>query len=830
MNTIRQLWTLAVAALLALAALAAPARAGEPLPPYASGSDIIATTPSTDDGALGAQFNPAQWGVLERSEFSFFWTDQQFRPNKLDDWGFAVGHGLGFSLRYTDGPSPSGPPASITDYQIGVGGGDGAGYGGLSFGFSGPGKAAYGRESYLALGGISRPSRKLDVGLAGRFALEGGDLDGMLDVGVRPLGDPRLMLFGDYSLSKGDRWDDGPLEGGVAVQPIPGLMASGRWSPDDQFQLTVGVTLRRSTFRAAPRYTGGNLGTTAYVIRMDPPTRGIDPGKKVNAGRYFLNQDLKGRVVYQPYRIGDKGSIALLKIVTQLQFAAKEPTVGGVTLNLSGLTANPSITWEIREGLLAVRKAGKKVIVYCDNLDMNRYYLASAADRIIMDPMGVMAIPGVQFSRTYVKNLLTKWGLGFEEWRYYKYKTAMEMFSRTDMSAADREQFQAMADESYRSYAAGIVASGRMTRTDFDSIVNTEPVLTAQRLLALRWVDQIGTAQDLKTAARAIGNPHARLLGYDALSSMRWQPDETWGPVPTIALVYAVGPCAMDTGIKARETSKQLRAYRKSRGVDAVVMRVDSPGGDALASDLVAREMKAYAQVGKPLFVSQGRVAASGGYWISMDAQSISTSPFTITGSIGVIGGWIWDDGFNKKTGFTSDHVQVGSSADLLGGIRLPLLGANLPERNLNASEQAVVKANIEEVYDGFTTRVANARGIDVARVREIAQGRVYMGTAAVPLKLVDRVATLEQTLDAAKQAAGVRPGRRVRIVEYPEPGWIRLPGILSGVASRGGRSALTESMPEYDAFVTQQIIDNPGRPLLLAPGSLLPAEVPSGY
>jgi protease-4 len=817
---------LVLAGALLAAGASAPAlgSSGEPFPPYSSGSNVIATTPSTDDGALGALFNPAQWGVLERPEASFFWSDQNYQPNKMDNWGFAVGRGLGFTLRYTDGPTASAPVASVTDYQVGIGGGSGSHFSGLAFGFSGPGKGAYGRESYLAAGEIFRPSRRVDVGLAGRFAPEGGDLDGMLDVGIRPLGDPRLLLFGDYAIGSGDRWDDGSLEGGLAIEPVPGIMAAGRWSEDARFQLTVGVTLRRSGFRAAPRYSDGDLGSTSYVVRLDPPVRGVDIAARRRRGRHFLEMDLKGRVVYQPYRFGDKNSMSLLGLLAQLQFAEKDPAVGGVAINLSGFEANPTMAWEIREKLLELRQRGKKVVVYCDNLDLTRYYLASAADRILMDPLGLMVVPGVQLSRTYLAGLLAKLGLGFEEWRYYRYKSALEALSRTDMSPADREQFQDLVDAAYGAYAAGVTASGRITRAEFDSVVNAEPLLTAPRLLQLRWIDQVGTAQDLRAAARAIGDPRADLVGYRALSRRRWQPDETWGPVPTIALVYAVGPCAMDTGIKARETSKQLREYRRSGTVDAVVMRVDSPGGEALASDLVAREMRAYAAADKPLYVSQGRVAASGGYWISMDADSISTTPFTVTGSIGVIGGWIWDDGFSAKTGLTSDHVQVGKSADLLGGIRIPLVGATLPERNLTESEQSLVQRNFAAIYDDFTGRVASARGLDVARVREIAEGRVYMGPDAVTLKLVDRVATLDETIEAAKRAAGVEPGRRVRIVEYPKPGFLKLPGILSALGGGGAETAPASPLG-YDGLVTQQIVDNPGQPLLLAPGPWLPAE-----
>lgn len=810
--------------LLLLAAAPGRASGSEPLPPYSTDSDILATTPSTDDGAIGAMFNPAQWGVLERPELSFFWSDQNVEPNKMDNWGFAMGEGLGFSLRYSDQEFPGGP-SSVTDYQLGFGSGSGSHFGGLAYGFSGPGKGAYGRENYVAAGEIGRPTAWLDYGITARFPLKGGDLDGMLDVGIRPLGDPRLLLFGDYSLSEGDRWDDGPLEGGIAVEPVPGLMAAARWSPDDLFQLTVGVTLQRTAFRAAPRYEGGSLGATSYAIRLSPPNRGVDLDARRNRGRRFLEIDLNGRVVYQPYRFGDKGSIGLLRLLDQIQLAIDDPTVGGVAVNLSGFEANPSMVWEIREKLVAVKKRDKKVIVYCDNLDMGRYYLASAADRIVMDPLGALVIPGVQISRTYMKNLLDKMGLGFDEWRFYKYKTALEALSRTDMSTADREQFQALADAAYGSYAKDIVASGRMTRAAFDSVVNQEPYLTARRLLQLRWIDRIGTAQDLRTVAREIGNPRAVLVTYAPLERRRWQPDETWGERPTIALVYAVGACDMDRGIKARQTSKQLRQYRESRNVDAVVMRVDSPGGDPLASDLVAREMKLYAESGKPMLVSQGRVAASGGYWISMNAQSISTSPFTVTGSIGVIGGWLWDDGFGKKTGLTSDHVQVGRSADLLGGLRIPLLGATLPERNLNASELRLVEQNIGALYDDFVARVAQARRLEVPRVREIAEGRVYMGPEAQDLKLVDRVATLDETIEEAKREAGIPTGREVRIVEYPKPGLLKLPRILSGFASSGVPAAPPETGLDYEVRVTQEIIDHPGRPLLLTPGPLLPAE-----
>jgi len=189
-------------------------------------------------------------------------------------------------------------------------------------------------------------------------------------------------------------------------------------------------------------------------------------------------------------------------------------------------------------------------------------------------------------------------------------------------------------------------------------------------------------------------------------------------------------------------------------------MRADSPGGDPLASDLVAGEIRALKAARKPVLVSQGRVAGSGGYWISMDADTITTTPFTVTGSIGVIGGWAWNEGFGKKTGFSSDRVQVGKSADLLGGIRLPILGATLPERNLDAAERKQIERSFAELYDDFTSKVAAARKLDVARVRELAEGRIYLGRPAVENRLIDRVATLDETIEAAFESSSTRRRR----------------------------------------------------------------------
>ena len=183
---------------------------------------------------------------------------------------------------------------------------------------------------------------------------------------------------------------------------------------------------------------------------------------------------------------------------------------------------------------------------------------------------------------------------------------------------------------------------------------------------------------------------------------------DDWKARPRIALVYGIGVCAMDEGIKGRWLHKQFKKLAKDNSVKAVVFRVDSPGGESLPSDLVAEELRQCAKE-KPVIVTQGQAAGSGGYWISMYGDRILAGPNTITGSIGVIGGWIWDDGLGEKLGMTSDHVQRGEHIDATAGVSLPLLG-RIPGRPLTDKENARVKKLVLTMYDRFIAKVAQDR------------------------------------------------------------------------------------------------------------------------
>ena len=332
-------------------------------------------------------------------------------------------------------------------------------------------------------------------------------------------------------------------------------------------------------------------------------------------------------------------------------------TIDGIALNLTGFRGRPSLLWELRQKLQEIQAAGKKVFIHADRLTPNTYYLASVADHLTLDPWGNIAVPGYALSRTYLKGTLEKLGLGFQELRYFEYKSAMETYSRDDMSAADREQRQRIVDVLYETMREDVSRSRNVSYAEFDRLVDEKTILSPDEALELGLIDGISRWDQLPVALK---NQGAQLVAATPVESVRTFWDDQWGLPRKIPVVYAVGACAMDSGIKGRQTSQYLRRLAADPTVAAVVLRADSPGGDPLPSDLVAGAVRQLKDAGKPVIVSQGDVAASGGYWISMDGTEVLTTPFTITGSIGVIGGWIWDDGLTDKVGITSAVVERG--------------------------------------------------------------------------------------------------------------------------------------------------------------------------
>jgi len=776
-------------------------------------------------GAAGAFVNPAAWALNDRAGAAFWWDDRDRTGRSLENWGFSWGHRLGVSAQHRT----YWQDRTVTDWQLGwTTGGDRAALG-LAWRFASGDKTAVGRENSLVLGTVHRPGRALSVGAALVHSVESDAREAHLDVGVRPFSSPLLTLFADYTVRGG--LTDGYANVGALVQPVPGLQLGVKLpNPGDSGEwpavFSIGVTLNGLGLHALPGRDGdGHATFTSYLVETESPRAPLPVEPKLFGAeppRYLALNLENRRITYSKYRWFDDQRIAWLDLARVLRAARDDPDLAGVAVHTAGLRARTSLLWELAHELDALRAAGKEVILQSDRMGMLGMMLAGSADVVCLDPEGELTLPGMDLSRTYFKDLLAKLGLGFRALQYFDHKTAVEALSRSDMSPADREQRGRIVDVFYETVAAAVQAGRGLDPAAFDAIVDGSPMLYADEAVAAGLVDVAQRWPDLGGWLRE--NRGAVLTGPDP-DWFRAYPAERWGAPPTVAVVYALGECAMDTGIRGRATSAYLRSLVDDPDVVAVVLRADSPGGDPLPSDLVAEALVKLKEAGKPVVISQGDVAASGGYWISMAGTEILSTPLTVTGSIGVISGWLWDRELHEKTGVDTDGVSRGAHADLFRQVRYPV-GLSLPARDMSDEEAEVAKDRVLYLYDRFVNAVAKHRGLTPERVREIAGGRVWMGGDALGLGLVDGIGGLMDAVDRAGELAGLTEAPRLReypprpLVELPKLG-LPLPGLgaLVALPRLGGVPAPAAPPADPLTALLERLADGNGRPAaVLAP------------
>lgn len=770
---------------------AAGALAGDDVLPFADyrlESWYLPQSPAVTSGPAASFFNPAAWAMSDRGALDFWWNDTRVRSD-LDNWGLALGRGLGFGMRQTTLGSTA-DSYRIYDYLVGFSQGTRAGTFGVGYRWAHGETRRTPRQKALSVGFIGRPSRHFTFGASGIASLESDAGQAIFDLGVRPLGKPWLTLFADWSVNHDDAFfADGEWGAGLEVRPLRGLHLGGKvreipGTDDLEYSAMLGLTLGTSNLSAHARYDADDEPVNAtYMLRANPPFAGLrDEDLQIFGQKtYYYTLSLENKVVtYQKYRYFDERRVAWLDLLRQMEDIAASDRIEGVAINLAGTRFRTSLLWEFRQQLLSLKAAGKEVIVHLDRADARLYYLASAADRITMDPYGGISMPGMALSRSYLKGTLAKLGLGFQEHRYFKYKSAAETLSRDRMSEADREQRQRIVDVVYETIRDEVAAARGMEPGQIDGIIDElGEVLTREAVsrglvdASARW-DQLG--RWLKE------NRRKRFAPQGVLTPRVARTDEPWGALPTIPVVFTVGECAMDSGIKGRATSAYLRGLVNDPDVVAVVLRADSPGGDPLPSDLITDAVMQLKKAGKPVIVSQGDVAASGGYWISMEGSKILTTPLTVTGSIGVISGWVYEDGLGEKTGITSDAVSRGKHADLYSTMSVPLLGS-VPRRAKNQEELDRTEVIIRDMYEDFVAAVARGRGMETDAVHAIAQGRVWMGGDAIENGLCDGFGSLADAIDMARREAGL-DDRRYQVVEYPPRRLFQLPGLMPGLPS----------------------------------------------
>ena len=743
----------------------------QPFAPYAERSEFMPAVPGAGPGLYGF-VNPAVLTQVRGIESTFAWSDRGGGGG--NEWGmFTAFPRIGFGFLRQSGNDRRG--AETDEYRLAFSGGDGAAGLGVGFGW-GRGPRSLRPENHLSAGALLRPARHLSLGLTWISDLRARAREAAVEVAVRPLGSPRLTFSADAAMANDRAGGERFWSAGGAVELWHGLALSARYR-DDRIA-AIGL---RFGFGEGAVQTGHLIG-----LGDGEPSRGL---YSVNFAGFqgdglglvkrrqpgYLHLKLAGPVRYRRYTLFD-GSRTLISLLSQIERARTDPGIGGVALNLSGIRIGYENSWELREQLQALRDDGKRVVVYIDYAGLRLFHLASVADRILLDPSGMLVLEGFVAGGTYLKGALDRIGVGVEELRYREYKSAMETLIRDSMSEADREQWQAFVDDLYSGARADIAAARGLEEEEVDRLVDEVTLFLPEDARGQGLVDTLARWDAVDAVLESLeGRPVAK-------TGLAPRLDRSWGEPPRLAVLYALGVCAMDTGIRARRLVDDIERVREDGRVKAVVLRVDSPGGEVLASDLVAGAMRRLKEE-KPVIVSQGAVAASGGYWISMYADSIVAAPVTLTGSIGVILGWYYNSGLKERLGLATDRVQAGARADLPFGLQLPLLGT-LPDRNLREDERAIVDAAMGATYDRFVREVAASRGLSTEAVEAVAKGRIWSGSRALEAGLVDELGGLTTALRLARERAGLKPDRPVVIDEYPRPGlvdWDRLAPNLIG-------------------------------------------------
>jgi protease-4 len=508
----------------------------------------------------------------------------------------------------------------------------------------------------------------------------------------------------------------------------------------------------------------------------------------------------------------------------RLQQAAREKSIKGVLLDIRSVSIGWAKLNEIQTAIRSVRDAGKPVWARMTDASTKEYLLAAACDRILIPESATLMLTGLRAEVTFYRNLLENLDIKADMLRVGAFKSAAEPFTRTEMSEEFRREMEELLDDYYASIVSQISTARHLTEEQVKAIID-EGMLPAARAKELGLVDDLAYEDQIVELIRN-GDPlldvrlredyrkkkHSTELDFFALMELIGGGGTEKGSVrPRIAVLYAEGPIVSgnlpagllgESGISSDKLVPLIQKLGKDDNVRAIVLRVDSPGGSALASDLIWRALEA---TGKPLVASMGDTAASGGYYISMGADRIFAEPGTITGSIGVVGGKVSFEGLMKKVGVTMSVVQRGKNAGVMS-----------PAGAFTDNEREVMQRMLNTIYEQFTQKAAAGRKMEYSKLEELARGRIYTGRRARELGLIDEVGTLADAILYARGLAGDSDEKLdLDILPKPQSPLEMLLGQSDSV-SDSPAAVLLEMLPEsfrpavQHLKVVQQLVQEP--------------------
>ncbi len=547
----------------------------------------------------------------------------------------------------------------------------------------------------------------------------------------------------------------------------------------------------------------------ALTIALPAALRAADEPKKSDAPKTPIVAELtlKGNILEEPSPVGFEGAPLVDNMQTILERMTKakaDKDVKALVLRVRTLQLGWARANELREAIKAFRKSGKKVYAYLEEVDNKDFFVACAADEIVVPEGGWLMVKGMAAQVTFYKTLFDKLGVKADWMQVGKYKSYGEPYTRTSMSPAFREEMTSLLNDTHDLLAEAVAEPQGISLEAATELVDNGPY-TPKDALKAGLISRVGYENDMVDAVKSdihektvkldpkYGKPKvdtdfSGLAGFmkmmQALSGESAKKPES--KLPKVALIYASG--AITTGKSSGESIlgeasmgsetvvKHLQEAADDKTVKAIVLRVDSPGGSALASDLIWREVT---RIEKPIVASMGDVAASGGYYISMGADKVYAEPGTITGSIGVTGGKFVLGGLMDKLGVTTDTIAVGKNGTILS-VMTPF----------SETEKAAMQRLMDETYKQFVGKAAEGRKKSFDDIDKLAGGRVYTGRQAKKLGLVDELGTLDVAIVSAKRLGGIAEDSKAEMLILPKPQGL-LESLMGPLEDRGLSSAI---------------------------------------
>ncbi len=462
---------------------------------------------------------------------------------------------------------------------------------------------------------------------------------------------------------------------------------------------------------------------------------------------------------------GGGATLGLRDYLETLQAAGDDPNVQGLIITLGNAPVAIATMQDLREAIAKFRAKKKFVYGFSESFGgLGNYYLATSFDRIFLLPSGEVAITGIFADQQFIRGTLDKLGVQPHFEGRYEYKNARDYYMEKKFTPAHREATDKLVGSIYHQLVKGIAESRGLTAERLQELIDHAPHF-APESVSNHLVDELGYRDQAYDAAKKKAGAGAKLL---YLSKYHASAKKVNDSGPGVALIYGEGaivpgrsstdPLMGDTTMGSDTVSAAFRQAVADKSVKAILFRVNSPGGSAIASDVIGREVQRAKQAGKPVIVSMGGVAGSGGYWVSMDADRIVAQPATITGSIGVVSGKFIMAGLFDKLGLSFDAVKYGQNSSIYDS-----------GQDFSPTELERFRASLDRIYETFTSRVAAGRKLPKERVLQVAKGRVWSGEDALPLGLVDELGGFNTALRAVKKAIKLKESDSVELKQFPK-------------------------------------------------------------